>query len=382
MLSRRRLVFLLAIPLILVLLWIASKQSVPEINQAAEPIHLSEQLLFLSPLNSPANLHAYDPLSGQTKTLTTERAIESFSPATDGLSVYFSEANNQFGKDIWQLIIGDLSTNLLIDCGPESCGNPQASPDGLYLAYTRINDATGLQQVHLLEFSSDADIALSPADQIAIGPQWSLDGQLSFYNQSLAAYQFQYPGENAQSLAPNALGELLAWLPESNAFIAAEAFAADSDILRGTTGEASLQTPEPGSQSTLELTVTGLLHFQNGQYSNLFDYGLDLVEDAAPVASPNGRWIAFTRKYLDEERWTPGRQLWIHEFESVETLPLTASANYQMSAISWSADSSTLAFVRSNRTDFNAPTEIWIIQPDGSDAHFIAVDAFAPQWLP
>lgn len=382
MLSRRNAWLLLAVPVGVLLLWLLFGRQEGQPEEEVSDQGLSGQLLYLTTQGEGAVLRAYDPKSGETQALTQDLQISSFHPAPDGLFIYFAAANGDLGADIWRLSVADLSTELLIACGQENCDGPQASPDGRYLAYTRLEAATGLPQIWLYELGSGAGEALSTSGQIVRNLIWSPDGRLAYYNQTLAGYEIVGVESGERKLETNALGEGLTWLADSSAFIAAEAFRADSAILRGPTGEASLQTPEPGSQTALEITVSALLQYAEGGPVSLLDYGSEQIEDAAPSASPNGRWLAFTRKYLDEERWTPGRQLWIYDFEDGRAVPLTESPSHQMSAIAWSADSSLLAFVRSNRTDFNQPTEIWIMRPDGSEAQLIAVEAFAPQWMP
>jgi len=239
-----------------------------------------------------------------------------------------------------------------------------------------------LPQLFLYAFSDSTEKPISEAGEIALLPQWSPDGRLAYYNQSQQVYVVYEIASESSELIANELGEGLSWAPDGSYFVAAEAFPADSEILRGTTGEASLQTPVPGSLSPLEITLTPLLRYSPDGSEALFPNDGEVIEDAAPVFSPNGRWLTFTRKYLDEDRWTPGRQLWIHEFASAVTLPLTAEGSYQMSNLAWSSDSSVFAFLRSNRTDFNQPVELWIMQPSGSAAQLIAIDGFAPQWLP
>ena len=45
-----------------------------------------------------------------------------------------------------------------------------------------------------------------------------------------------------------------------------------------------------------------------------------MVEDVSPVFSPDGKWIAFARRYLDPLRWTPGRQVWLMRADGTEAV--------------------------------------------------------------
>ena len=382
MLSRRNTWLLLAIPIAIILLWASQRSNTNPENTSISYPNLSGHLLYLAPANGPAELFALDLATQQSIPLTDEAQITAFHISKDGLNIYYAATNQQNGANIWQLQIANRAQSLLIDCAAATCDNPQASPDGRFLAYSRLASASLYPQIWLYSFESGLESQISLIGQSALNPQWALDGRLIYYNFSTAAYESVLPGREARFRTPNALGDLLTWQPDSGAFVAAEAFTSTSDILRGTSGEASLQTPDPESQSALEITVTALLIYSENNSQSLIDYGDDLLEDAAPRFSPDGQWLAFTRKYLDEARWTPGRQLWLLNLASGETIALTDAPNYQIAATAWNAASTQIAFVRSNRTQFNQPLELWVMQRDASAAQLLLINAYAPQWLP
>ena len=124
------------------------------------------------------------------------------------------------------------------------------------------------------------------------------------------------------------------------------------------------------------------MRYSPSEIEALFDVGENLVEDSSPTYSPDGDWLAFTRKYLDDERWTLGRQFWLYDLQSGLALAYSEAANFHISGLAWSADSKQIAFLRSNRVVLNEPLELWVIDVDGSAARLLAVDAFAPQWTP
>jgi Tol biopolymer transport system component len=118
----------------------------------------------------------------------------------------------------------------------------------------------------------------------------------------------------------------------------------------------------------------------NGIVKNLS--GEELVEDTSPAYSPDGRWLAFARKFLDTERWTPGRQLWVMEADGENAYALTHDEFFSHAALAWSPDSQTIAFVRAHRTSPDVPPEIWIINVDGSNPIRLVIGGYAPQWIP
>lgn len=250
------------------------------------------------------------------------------------------------------------------------------------LAYEFHQTQSAQPQIWLLTLSSAETQRVSLEGQASHSPAWSPDGRLSYYNQSAAAYEVVLPGANPRARFPNQTGAALTWAADALSFVTAETFPASSDILRGPSGEAGLQTPDPTTQSPIEVLVGALIRYAGDKEESLFDYGGELVEDASPIFSPDGAWLAFTRKYLDAARWTPGRQLWLLEIAGGEARPLTAEPSYLISSLAWSPDGAQLAYLRSNQTAFELPPEIWLINRDGSGARLLAVDAYAPRWLP
>jgi Tol biopolymer transport system component len=106
------------------------------------------------------------------------------------------------------------------------------------------------------------------------------------------------------------------------------------------------------------------------------------IEDAAPAFAPDGASLAFARKYLDPQRWTPGRQLWLMRLAENVARPLTADPVYHHFDFAWSPDGGWLAYVRFNQTALTEPPEIWITQPLTGQTNLIIRGGYAPQWIP
>ena len=106
------------------------------------------------------------------------------------------------------------------------------------------------------------------------------------------------------------------------------------------------------------------------------------IEDSMPAYSPDGAWIAFARRYLDSTRWTPGRQLWLMRPDGSDAHPLTQAGDYNHFDFVWSLDSKQIAFVRFNQTVLTEPAELWLINADGSQPIKLVEGGFAPQWIP
>jgi dipeptidyl aminopeptidase/acylaminoacyl peptidase len=106
------------------------------------------------------------------------------------------------------------------------------------------------------------------------------------------------------------------------------------------------------------------------------------VEDASPSYSPDGEWIAYTRKYLEEERWTLGRQLWLMRPDGSDAYQLSDEPFYGHSSLAWSPDSSAIAYMRKSQLDISQPGEIWLIEIDEGEPDQLVVGGYLPQWIP
>jgi Tol biopolymer transport system component len=105
------------------------------------------------------------------------------------------------------------------------------------------------------------------------------------------------------------------------------------------------------------------------------------AEDAGPSFSPDGIWLAFTRRYLDPIRWTPGRQVWLLSTDGTNIQQLTNDPSYKYTALTWHPDGTRIAVVRFNTTLLTDPPELWLIGLDG-DAVQLVIGGYAPQWIP
>ena len=124
------------------------------------------------------------------------------------------------------------------------------------------------------------------------------------------------------------------------------------------------------------------LNLSTGLVFDLSGTDFGLVEDAFPVYSPNGFWIAFTRKYLDEDRWSPGRQLWLMRSDGTEAKQITQDPEYNHFSISWSPDSTLLSFVRIDQNNLTRPPEIWLYDLEKNKLVLLVSSGYLPQWVP
>ena len=105
------------------------------------------------------------------------------------------------------------------------------------------------------------------------------------------------------------------------------------------------------------------------------------IEDVVPAYSPNGALLAFARKYLDVNRWTPGRQIWLMDTETGEANALTDDPLFNHYDFVWSQSGDRLAYARFDQSALTQPPEIWMIDPYTGQATQLIEGGYSPQWL-
>lgn len=83
--------------------------------------------------------------------------------------------------------------------------------------------------------------------------------------------------------------------------------------------------------------------------------------------SPEGKWIAYVVRRIDEEKDKGYSQIWMTSADGKQTVPMTASyAN--ASSPRWSPDGTTLAFIGTRGDDDDAKSQVWLLNRLGGEA--------------
>lgn len=316
-------------------------------------------LAYLWPAGDPettvSDLYALDPIDGDVTRLTeTDFGVLDYSLHPDGLSVLLSISNTRAGSDLAVLDLLTREIEILLDCGPFLCSSPHSDPAGEWIAYEDVTSG----EIYLL--GSDGQPRFVSTGRF---PAWSPEGLLLGYDHSEEAYFVYDPDTEERRLFPNITGEPAVWAPNGGYFLApeivalgAESFASHLAAYPWTAGD--------GPTEPADITLDRL------------------ADDNAPAISPDGALVAFARRSIAPESWTPGRQLWVMSPDGAGARPLTNAGLYHHTALAWSPDGTRIAFVRSNQADLNEPPEIWLIPVDGEAGVRLVIGGFSPVWIP
>ena len=334
------------------------------------------RLAYLYPWNGPAELYLLDLASGESEQLSeSPAAILDYDSNPTGTRFYFSVDQGNGGSAIYALERLTGEQGILLDCPAALCRYLQVSPTEDYLAYERTgfsaSERPNYPQVWLLPLSGKPGepALVAEPDHQTRQPQWAPDGQLSYYDFTLAEFISKDLASGGTVRIPSQTGIPGSWHPDGDSYAFPEIFTS---------------TPsDPRSLPDLEILPASHLlqfHISDGSLQDLT--AMDDLDDTSPVYSPDGSSIAFARRRLDIVHWTPGRQIWLMGPDGSNPRQLTQAVYHNHYDFAWSLDGDLLAYSRFNKNVLIEPPEIWQIGADGSGDRLLLVGGYAPQWVP
>ena len=346
-------------------------------------------LAYLWPAYGAANIYVRgEDLADEPVQLThSESGILDFNVSSDGNRITYTVSAVQGSNEIRLL---DLITNedrFIYACETDAlCQAPTLSPDGHWLAFEHSElvegaggkPITNARAVWLISLQDEGyDGPVFDATHDIMGPKWSPLGELMVYDNTLKAFvllETRNP-DTPILFIPSGLGQEGTWSPQGADIVYAE-IVFPEEVL----GEAGIEA--------LDFPVGEALFFSHlykhvmstGDVRDILSGPDVMVEDSSPTYSPDGRWLAFVRKYLDADRWTMGREVWLTDVSSGDVRRLTDDPTANFSSISWSLDSQRLAFMRSNLANPADRPEVWIWNMAEGEATEFIEGGYLPQW--
>jgi dipeptidyl aminopeptidase/acylaminoacyl peptidase len=345
------------------------------------------RLAYLWPTEGKADLYTQDtdPDSERAALTQSNYGVEDFSVSPDGVQIAYTAVSGDGGTSLHVLDLLDDSDRTVLECPPEAtCRAPVFSPDGRWLAFEEHQFGAGAagrlelqrRQIGLVSLDqAAAHMVLDLQGHDVWGPDWSPNGWLTYYDEILKAVVIVDVRDLDEPVIlqfiPNGLGLKGTWSPEGDLFVIPE--------IVFTEGQ-----PQDDGQADGEVFYSHLyrVEFESGRTVDISPGEEVRVEDAAPVYHPEAELLAFTRKFLDELLWTPGRQIWILDTATQQSEALTGDPNLNYSALIWSPDGDKLAFMRRSLGDLSVPPEIGWIELGSGQETILLTRGFLPAWIP
>lgn len=322
-------------------------------------------VLYLSPADQAVrNLWRISTSGGEPEEVyAPEGGVYDFAASPDGTQIAVTVLSNDATTDIWLIDIDGGGRRRLTDCAPGSCSGPDWSPDGELIAYERRSESLtgtpGPSRIWLYDVTIDETAVVFEDSQVlGYTPQWSADGsRLAFFDANSQAIRILELATGDTILIPSHMGEV------------------------GSFSANGLQ------MVYVDIRPVGQQYYPQLWFSSLGpDDGVQQVfddpkEDHSPSWSPDGRWIAFSRRLLDRSNgWA--NQLMLLDAESDELIQATNDPVMNNTAYVWSPASDRILVQRFDLEQTNATPQLWLYTLDSGDFTLLAENAFNGQWLP
>ena len=312
------------------------------------------------------------PQEGGPALQLTEHAggVWDYTVHPEGKGIVYSVLREDGGSDLWQMERDGSDQRVLLACPEAACLNPAWSPDGAQIAYELRDiwaDAPNLDpkagRIWLLDLEEGEERPLFDYEVALHSPVWAPQGdRLAYVSPLLPGVEVLDLDTGELQQYGNEWGAAPVWSPDGTALIVPELMFED------------------------EALVVRLVRI-NLELGELLDISGDegLVKDVGPAWSPGGGWIAFGRQFLDEQQWTPGRQIWLVRPDGSEAYSLLVEAMGDHYASTWRPDAAALAYARVDLSEGPQPVpdvSVWVYELIAREAVQVASDGVLPKWLP
>jgi hypothetical protein len=291
-----------------------------------------------------------------------------------GESIIYSVSRDDGGSDLWRMDRDGANQRILLACPGAACLNPDWSSDGRQLAYERRDiwaDAPNLDpkagRIWLFDLEKKRERALFDYDVPLHSPVWAPQGErLAYVSPALPGVEVYDLSTGELQQYGNEWGAAPVWSPDGTQLVLPELMlAGESLVVR---------------LVRIDLEADELLDISGGDDEDWF-----MIKDVAPAWSPGGGWIATGRQYLDKERWTPGRQIWLTRPDGTEAYSLLVEPMGDHYAYAWRPDGAALAYVRSDLSGGPQPVpdvSVWVFDLVQREPKLVSREGVLPKWLP
>jgi Tol biopolymer transport system component len=301
---------------------------------------------------------------GQPAQLTHEEfGVWDYTQAPDRQTITYATLRSDGGSDLGEVAADGGGARPLLICPEAACSGAAWSPDGRRLVYERRNTlltSTEPGPPHLWWLdpaTGETTPVFEDREWQGYGARWSPDGNwLSYVAPTKQGVQVYNVNDGRSFLIPSQMGGLAPWSPKGDALLVSE-----------------IQPQEEGFAVHLFQ-----VNAASGQLTDLS--GADAqVEDSSAAWSPDGTWIALTRKVAGAAM---GKQIWLIRSDGSGARYLTNEMDTNHSLPEWSPDGRYLLYQRYPLKELGAQPGIWLLDIQTGRTQELMTPANRPTWLP
>jgi len=325
------------------------------------------RLLYIAPDENDNNqLFTISPFEAGNSPVQLTQApygIFDYALSFDAQTIAYSRLRQDGGSDLWAINADGSQPRLLLECPEAVCNGVAWAPDGRRIIYERRNmlaagTAPGPPRLWWLSVTTgETVIVFEDSQMLGYGATWAPNGQwLSYVAPSSQGVQVYNVKDGRSIVIPSRMGSFAVWSPNSDSLLV-------TDIQQGGEG-----------------FVVHLLRAapESGQLTDISGEG-EPVEDTSPVWSPDGKWLALTRKAAGASM---GKQIWLMRPDGSQARALTSNPEIHHSAPAWSPDGRYLAYQRFLLKELGAQPTLWLINIETGESRQLVSPGNRPTWLP
>jgi TolB protein len=304
------------------------------------------------------------PLEGeQPITLTQEPfGIWDYALSNEGAAIVYAATRRDGGSDLMWMSPDGSGRHQLLACPGAMCNGAAWFPDGRRLVYERHTlpapgSFPGPGRLWWLDMATGkTEPVLQDTQALGFGAHISSSGQwLAYFSPSDQAVRIYNLNGGRNIMVPSQQGEPPVWSRQGDAL-------AMNDIqFQGEHVAVHLLRVDLDNEAITDLS------------------GDKDVSDDLPAWSPDGQWIALSRK---TPAVSPAAQIWVMRRDGSQARTLTDDTNFYNGASTWSPDGRYLAFQRVSLEGVYAQPEIWLVDVATGGLRQLAALGSQPTWLP
>ncbi len=298
-----------------------------------------------------------------------------YAVAPDGRHVAFTTTDNSRSSALWQLEISETQPTKILDCADLVCRQPIWAADEKRLIYERSeirpDGSTNSPYLWWLDMESgETSPVLEDSEARGTAARFSPDGSwLSYISPENEGVHIYNLDDGRSQYFPNEVGMPAVWSPDSDQIVFPNL---DLVIVHGDEGEDHLEHTHDYQTAThlfIADTNTGEVQAISDDQS---------VEDSVAAWSPDGSWIAFGRR---PPRTAAGRQLWLMRPDGSEAHPITEDPEFNYGPPYWSPNGRFLLFQRYSLLEQQSDPGVWMLDIESGKQTELAASGMQPQWL-